>query len=178
MKTFLVAALLVALTPASLLLAELPPQIKHQAEQYDQAMAAYDLNITTRMAVDRDTYLARLKYARRIEAGGKRLPAVAAIDTEIAAVEAGQRPKDPPPNFPKTDALLSNHREKYITSQERAEQLVASSRRFTRESYLKFLTGTAAAIKGKGAPPELEAAIAKEIARVNASIPENKEPAE
>ncbi len=80
--------------------AELPPEIKPTAENYDRAMKQYDANVEAIVKIDRDAYRAVLTAARKREEGAKRGDAVAAIDVEMQALRAGQRSEEAPPQLP------------------------------------------------------------------------------
>ncbi len=151
--------------------AELPPEIKPTADQYDQAMATYDKNIALQIKVARDSYVTVLNAVRKREAGARRDKSVAAIDAELKAMEAGPLPEAAPADLP---ADAARYREQYTTAPARAAKAVESARNFTRANYLKWLNGMGdVARKVKNA--DLEAAVNSEIKRVSESDTEVNE---
>ena len=166
MKTLHFIALLAMFSYDAALHAELPPELKPTAENYDRAMKTYDANVAAMVKADRDAYLTVLAGTRKREVGAKRAEAVAAIDAEIKAVNAGWRSEESPAHLP---ADAARYRTRYITAPERAAQAVQSTRRHTRQEYLKWLSGMAAVAR-RGKSAELEAAVALEEKRVRAAV--------
>lgn len=167
MKRVLFHVLLANCSSAAVVGAELPPLIKPTAEEYDRAMAAHEASIEAQVKMARDRYSAALAVARRRAEGAKRPADVAAIDAEIAALNAGPLPDAAPPNLPKELAI---HRAQCVEAPKRAAKAVAPVQRFTRSNYLEWLAGmekAAARVKDSA----LAAAIAGEKERVLASEP-------
>lgn len=126
--------------------AELHPALKQAAEQYDRGMKAADASVAAQIQIARDGYLAVLSAARKREEGAKRPTGVAAIDAEIAAVKAGPVEGKAPEQLP---ADLGTYRDRFITATKRAAGSNDSVRKYSTESYLKWLSGMEAAVKGK-----------------------------
>lgn len=155
----------------TLVQAELPPQLQQRAEIHDRAMKEYDATLAAIVKADRESYLIVLGAARKREERAKRPDAVAAIDVEIKAVNAGLRAEKPPAALP---ADLSTYRQRYMTAPERAAQAVESNRRRTREEYLKWLDELAKYAR-IAKNTEVLAAIAKEQQRVRAATKDGEQ---
>lgn len=172
MKTAIHSALLGAFSFVAVLHAELPGLLKPTAERFDEGMKGYDKTEAAMVKADRDAYLTVLGVLRKRSEGAKQTEAVAAIDLEIKAVNAGPITGEPPAHLPQ-EAL--RYRKQYVDAPEKAVKALASTRRFTREVYLKWLDDTAASVRRFGNDKALEAAVAGEKARVLASDPKAKE---
>lgn len=153
---------------------ELPALIKPTAEQFDRSMKEYDVALETQMKVAKDRYVALLEVARKREAGAKRPAAVAAIDEELKAAATGMVPEKAPANFPSD---LGIYRTDFFRAGDRAQKSVASARKFSQESYLKWLAGMVDVAR-RGKDPALEAAALGEEKRVRATMPKEEEKTE
>lgn len=152
--------------------AELPPLLKPQAEAYDAAIKQYDASVSAQTKIARDAYLAVLSAARKREDAAKRPGGVAAIDAELAAVNAGPLPDKRPDALP---ADLATHRERFLAATSRAALATAGPRKNAADRYLSWLAKTEAAVKGKD--NVLTTAIEAEKKRVLESAPTEKAPA-
>lgn len=165
MTTIFRSLIAAVLSFGSVLHAELPPALKPTAENYDRSMKSYDATVEAQVKAARDAYIATLDVARKRAAGAKRTEEVAAIEAETKAAKSGPLTGELPANLPNE---LMTFRERYVSAPKRATDAVASPRRFTRQNYLKWLDGMAAAA-ARGKDAALEAAVAAERKRVLAS---------
>lgn len=162
MKALCPFALLAVFFSWATLHAGLPPELKPTAEDYDRAMKRYDAGVAARVKMDRDSYLNALTIVRKREEGAKRRDAVAAIDAEVKAVDAGLRSEKAPAHLPDE---MSRYRTLYVTAPERAVEAFEGVRRFTQRDYLKWLAGMAE-IARRAKRADLEAAVVEEEKRV------------
>ncbi len=150
--------------------AELHPALKRTAEEYEKAQKAADASVAAQTKMARDQYLAVLGAARKREEATKRPAGIAGIDAEIAAVKAGPIEGTPPAQLP---ADLGTYRDRFISDTKRAAVSNDSVRKHSTDSYLKWLSGMEAAVKGKD--EALVTAILAEKKRILA-LSQKKEP--
>lgn len=149
---------------ATVIAAEIHPQLKQAAESYDRAIKGFETSVTAQTKIAKDGYLAVLEAAKKREAAAKRPAGVTAIEAEVTAVNAGSTAESE--QFP---ADLKTHRDRYIAATKRAMTSNDSVRKNATDEYLKYLGGLEKIARGKD--EALVAAIVAERNRVNAAAP-------
>lgn len=165
MKSICVFALLPVFLFCAVSLAELPPELKRTADEFDRTMKRYDDASAAKLKLLREAVLSQLTKARKREELLKRLDAVAAIDEESKAFKAGALPEEAPAHLP---AGVSHNRRFYLSTLERDTKHFEYARRQTRENYLEWLAKMAEVAK-VGRNAELAAAVTSEKKRVRAA---------
>ncbi len=165
MKSFCVFAVFPLFLFGAVSLAELPPELKHTADEFDRTMQGYDDASAAKQKLLREALLSQLTRDRKREELLKRLDAVAAIDAEIKAFKAGSLPEEAPAHLP---VDVSHNRKFYLSTLERDTKHFEYARRKTRENYLGWLARMAEVAR-VGKNTELAAAVAREEQRVRAA---------